>query len=213
MHGPVSSGPPGPVSSARPAVEAAVTRPQPALPCLEGSRSSSWNVPDHLGQNGARSNLSPTSVKGFCEAESLPEKLRVLVADDCRVQRRSLKMAIKQARPKWKVVEADTAEAAVSLVVGTDLEPFGLICMDEMFGLDSEGVELMRGSEAVRRMREHERSTCSTTPAVIVSVTSSLQNEDLLTSGAHAVWSKPISCIDLSLQHELAHYLWSVGRA
>jgi len=139
-------------------------------------------------------------------ATALPAQLRVLVADDVSLNRRMLRMSFKHICPEWQVVEAATAEEAVELAraAATAGEPFGLICIDEEFAPGVSGSdELMRGSEAVRLIREHERKTQAS--AAIVSITG---NALFRCEGANAAWGKPFpSPRDGTMQHELAYLL------
>ena len=133
----------------------------------------------------------------------LPEVLDVLIADDMSMNRKLLEVVFKSVQPGWKITHASSAEDALDLVRSSS---FGLVCMDEDFshGLPEESTA-MRGSEAIRLMREHERAAGTRSPAVIISITGHSWEP---CEGANAAWGKPIpNHIDGSMQRELSRLL------
>jgi CheY-like chemotaxis protein len=137
------------------------------------------------------------------EGTALPAQLRVLIVDDVRLNRILLKHALASISPGWDVSEAASAEEALTLVRGGDRPPlspesFGLIIFDEQFDPSVHGAETvpMRGSEAIRLIREHEVATRAPR-ATIVSCTGHASHglgsvmAYFYECGSDAVWGKP----------------------
>ena len=145
------------------------------------------------------------------EAKALPETLRVLVADDMLMNRKLLKAALLAIRPKWTVTMATSAEEAVELVLTAPNDaPFELICMDEDFSCSPSASRdrpaMMRGSEGIARIREHERTCMLDLPAAIVSISGDPAAETHSTQ--IRIWGKPYpSVTDGSMQKELKRLL------
>jgi len=130
----------------------------------------------------------------------LPEKLRILLADDIKMNRVALKLSCKQLTGDWEWVEVETAEAALEKL-RDPFEGFGLVIMDENFdkasSLDRNSTP-MRGSEAIRVLRtEIEPSqNVARIPVISCSGYSDVSNPEhssaLLEAGADIVWGKPL---------------------
>lgn len=134
---------------------------------------------------------------------TMPKSLRVLIADDQKINRMLLEMALRKGccGAEWDIVLVQSATAAFQAVVDAfaDAKPFDLIIVDEIF---SDDASVMRGSTAVDQIREHEshvRSQAATSPsdappprAIVVSCTGNAAYEAdvLLKCGADDVWGK-----------------------
>mmetsp|Transcript_51156 Transcript_51156/g.111152 ORF Transcript_51156/g.111152 Transcript_51156/m.111152 type:complete len:506 (-) Transcript_51156:378-1895(-) len=133
---------------------------------------------------------------------ALPKGLRVLVADDMRMNRKLMHRVLeREMKAEWVVETAETAEEAMERVLSAEPR-FGLVIFDENFGADR-----MSGSQAIRLIRE-----AGVTNLVIISCTGALggstSEEEILASGADAVWGKPFpSWSDGTMQGELAGLL------
>ena len=141
--------------------------------------------------------------------------LSVLIADDIKLNRTLLKHAFRCHFDGafTTIIDVATAEEALEAACRT---AFDLIVMDENFEPPGRSRQsLMRGHEAVRRLREMESSNlraasrpivpriaiiCSTGNASTPGV-----NVALLNSGADGVWDKPFPCAtNGSMQRSLA---------
>lgn len=124
--------------------------------------------------------------------------LRVLVADDQLTNRRLLERAFtKFFGEGWSVTEASSAEQALELASATD---FDIVVMDEIF---SVGPGVLRGSEAIKRLRSQARDAEAAGQKrrpVIIHCTgqtthdAAVDQDALLGSGADALWGKPMPC-------------------
>jgi signal transduction histidine kinase len=138
--------------------------------------------------------------------------VRVLVADDVRVNRTLLTRAFTtRFGIDWAVTEVATAkEALEALRAGHD---FQLVVMDEIFS-DTD-VNCMRGSSAIRLLREREAAE-GLVSVTVISCTGNASHESgkLKESGANFVWNKPFpSAEDGSMQRDIAMLLLHRDRA
>ena len=116
---------------------------------------------------------------------SFPPGVRVLVADDVRINRTLLRRAFVSGFGEgWSVTEAATAEEALAaLPVG---HGFDLLVTDEHFGHG------MRGSDVVRALREREAATGERRLAVVCcSGNASNESPALRSCGVDELWDKP----------------------
>jgi len=156
---------------------------------------------------------------------ALPPNVTVLVADDVRINRQLLGRALMHCGAGWTVTHVETGEEALERALAT---PFELIIIDEVFSQDTS---LLRGSDVVRRVREHEAALlrqasppgpapASLQPAAIISCTGNLsahseetEHARLLSCGADQLWGKPFpSFTDGAMQRCLAELLASHRR-
>ena len=93
---------------------------------------------------------APTGVAAVEALPALPPNVTVLVADDVRINRQLLGRALMHCGEGWTVTHVETGEEALERALAT---PFDLIIIDEMFSQDTT---LLRGSDVVRCIREHE---------------------------------------------------------
>lgn len=172
---------------------------------------SPWS-PDHPGSAfcvmlpmcAASASLAPAPV-----VPPTPEfhaGVRVLVADDVRINRALLSRAFtRRFGSDWAVQEVTTAEEALSaLCLGHGFE---LVVMDEIFSDIDDN--LMRGSAAIRLLREREKAGGLPRVAVI-SCTGNASHEcsHLLARGADRVWNKPFpNAEDGEMQRDIAMLL------
>lgn len=82
--------------------------------------------------------------------DEAPAGLRVLVADDMRINRRVLSMQITQTFPGVEIAEAVSGEEALLMLTEGD---FHIAFLDEYMGFDDGS---LRGSEVSRRFRKAE---------------------------------------------------------
>ena len=131
----------------------------------------------------------------------LPEKLRVLVADDIKMNRLALQLRIKQlVGSGWEWVEVETAEAAMDKLRDPS-ESFGLVIMDENFdkapSLDRSSTP-MRGSEVIQILRTEiePRANIARVPVISHSGYADDSHSEytmaLFEAGADLVWGKPL---------------------
>ena len=114
----------------------------------------------------------------------LPAELKVLIADDSRMNRKILRAAFERhCSCGWAVTETATAEDAVQLCDQVQAS-FDLIIMDEIFDLHNSS---LRGSAAIQLIRNAEQRL-SARPAVMILCTG---NACTCPVGADAVWQKP----------------------
>jgi len=153
----------------------------------------------------------------------LPSTLRVLIADDQKINRMLLQTALRKGcgGGAWEIVQVESANAAVQAVLSAT-HPFDLVFVDEIFGEDPSA---MRGSTAIDRIRKHEAqmrdaqrdatpsgaaSTAETGQpprVIVVSCTGNAAYEApmLKELGADDVWGKPYpSFLDGVMQRRLA---------
>ena len=95
----------------------------------------------------------------------------MLLADDSKTNRKLLRAAFTKHcnGAQWTFAEAATGECALELC---KQQGFDLIVMDEIFDL---GHTLMRGTQAIVRMRDHERESGKAVPAAIVLCTGNVK--------------------------------------
>ena len=135
----------------------------------------------------------------------LPSTASVLVADDVAVNGKFMELSLRKfIGTGWHVQSVTSAEQALKAAQNTR---FDLILMDEIFSFGNDSS--MRGSEAVRRIRESEAaldSAMDCVPALIVLCSGNDLEPELVSSvGADAVWPKPFpSGGDGKLQAKLA---------
>ena len=128
------------------------------------------------------------------------------MADDLRINRMILSRTfIKEINERWKVHEVGTAEDALALL--SPGHTFDLVVMDEIFS--DVDTDLLRGSQAIRLLREREVSAGGPRLAVISCTgMASLDADPILKSGADEVWNKPFpSVADGSMQCCIAKLL------
>eukprot|EP00965_Chrysotila_dentata_P087940 2903336-Pleurochrysis_carterae.AAC.2 len=131
---------------------------------------------------------------------ALPKGLRVLVADDMRMNRKLLHRVLQhEMKAEWVVETVETAEEAMERVFSAEPR-FGLVIFDENFGADR-----INGSQAIRRIRQ-----AGFMNLVIISCTGGLggtsSEEEILACGADAVWGKPFpSWVDGTMQVSARH--------
>jgi len=132
---------------------------------------------------------------------------RVLVADDMRVNRSLLRRAFTtKFGVDWTVEEAATAEDALAALLPG--HPFDLLVMDEIFS--DIDVDQMRGSAAIRLLREREATQQDLTRLAVISCTGNAAHDRarLLECGADDVWGKPFpNAQDGSMQKHVARLL------
>jgi len=131
---------------------------------------------------------------------------RVLLADDVRVNRALLRRAFtRRFGEDWTVHEATTAEEALEALPSG--HGFDLLVMDEIFS-DMDG-GCMRGSAAIRLLREREASEGLARLAVISCTgNASHQAGQLLDCGANLIWNKPFPCAeDGTMQSDIVQLL------
>ena len=138
----------------------------------------------------------------------LPQRLRVLLADDVKVNRLLLRRSLEQhcGGKEWTIDEAVSAEEALRMCTqssgrGDGASAYSIVFMDELFGLDAH---LMRGSEAIGAIRSQEACHPSQPAMIIVHLTG---NADQITGscGADATWNKPFpKAADGSLRRAIA---------
>ena len=131
--------------------------------------------------------------------------LSVLVADDVLLNRRVLRRAFTtHFGAGWTVQEASTAEEALAaLATG---HGHALLVIDEIL---SDERDALRGSEAVRLLREREAAE-GLPRLPIISCTGNAAHDSarILEHGADAAWGKPFpSFTDGSMQREVARLL------
>lgn len=137
----------------------------------------------------------------------LPRQLRVLIADDVKMNRKLLRAALsRHCCSEWEIDEAATAEAAVAEMSSTSDSRYDLVLMDDHFEVDGSGAKpskmgdqehdrslvAMRGSEAIGYIRAFELQNPSLRPAVLIMCTgASLDADASWRKHADAVWGKP----------------------
>jgi signal transduction histidine kinase/CheY-like chemotaxis protein len=137
----------------------------------------------------------------------LPRQLRVLIADDVKMNRKLLRAALsRHCCSEWEIDEAATAEAAVAEMSSTIDSRYDLVLMDDHFEVDGSGAKpskmgawehdpslvAMRGSEAIAYIRAFELQNPSLRPAVLIMCTgASLDVDASWRKHADAVWGKP----------------------
>merc|ERR1712194_580207 len=109
----------------------------------------------------------------------LPRQLRVLIADDVKMNRKLLRAALsRHCCSEWEIDEAATAEAAVAEMSSTIDSRYDLVLMDDHFEVDGSGAKpskmgawehdpslvAMRGSEAIAYIRAFELQNPSLRP-------------------------------------------------
>ena len=135
-------------------------------------------------------------LSGGSTAAALPSKMRVLIADDMRMNRLLLKCTLKAVCETWEIVEASTAEQALELFFGAldgkAEKPFGLILMDEHFD-DGFGSECLTGTEAAQQIREAgRRQVLARDGAGRVAIINCSAADDVAIDAAYdGVWGKP----------------------
>jgi len=133
----------------------------------------------------------------------LPSGMRVLVADDMRLNRKLLVHMFQRIATGWQMSEADSGDEALRRVL-QEGDEFDLIVMDEYF----IGSELL-GSDVVRQMRAANIHT----PIVSCSGNASSSPDDSINNrfreaGSDLVWSKPLpNWRDGTLQRQLRSIL------
>ena len=124
---------------------------------------------------------------------TVPQNLSILIVDDLKVQRLLLRKRMAQLFPDCRLVEAASAEEALSAALEpspSDERPplrYDLIIMDEEMGA-------MLGSEAINAMRRAEAAAPCHRRAAIVSCSGSTAPElrqRLSDAGADLSWGKP----------------------
>lgn len=137
-------------------------------------------------------------------APTLPQNGKFLVVDDVAVNTRLAELNINRHFPRgWVTHAVCSAEEAVAAGMQSS---FDVILMDELFGKG------MRGSDAIRLLREHEATT-GLPRAVIITCTASDElvakaMSGMLPAGADAVWPKPSpSAVDGTMQRQVAALL------
>lgn len=121
-----------------------------------------------------------------------PLSVRVLIADDLKMNRVVLKHALTKALPakSLDVLECSSGEAALELL-SAELGSFDLAFLDENFGSG-----LMQGTDVTRAVRQLESSKCVSHPMLIIGCTGNAGPGELdrkcMDSGQDAVVAKPL---------------------
>lgn len=125
----------------------------------------------------------------------LPPSLRVLIVEDVAVNAKLLRWQLLQLGERWEVEAVASVEAALTMLVD-EARRFDLILMDEHLESTDRTARLMRGTDGIRKIREHERQQ-GHAPAVVISCTgyatldSSEGTQLFEAAGADHVWGKP----------------------
>ena len=133
-------------------------------------------------------------------APEIPPSLRLLIADDSRVNRRLLQRGVSLSLGSECELEFEHASTAEEALAMACAEPgFDIILMDEHFDGGLGGGGLMLGTSAIRSIRAHERGagTAARCGRVLIISCSGLvtgnerTNRQFFLAGADACWGKP----------------------
>ena len=140
------------------AVQMKRASPPPATPPAGEAR----HVPAASGAAHAGSSEPGASTPASDRAPLLPSGLRVLVADDVKINRILLRNSLKWVLPQPKLTEAATGEAALELLREGN---FDLAILDEIYdnGSGNEG-KTLRGSDVTRQVRALEAQRLAGAP-------------------------------------------------
>ena len=168
----------------------------------QGTTGTAFKFTLPLLQSESGTPLPVTSLEVAAPAlvPTLPRGIHVLVADDMGLNRRLLRRALTLGLGlDWTVEEAVTAEEVLKKVTAD--HTFDLLVIDEIFS--DVDLDCMRGSTAVKRLREREASESMPRLAVIACTGS--KSRDVFECGADTVWGKPFpKTTDGSMQCSVA---------
>ena len=124
------------------------------------------------------------------QATTAPLELRLrklLIADDVTINRKLLERTFRKLGGQSLVIEM--AETAEEVLRAAKASSFEVIVVDEIFSQDDQA---MRGSDAIKKIREHEKNA-GVPSSTIVSCTGNAAyiESELLAAGASLVWNKP----------------------
>ena len=127
--------------------------------------------------------------------ETLPAGLRVLVADDMRINSRLVARTLKKLLRKPDIIFAQSGEEALAMLTARPDPPIRLIdvaILDHHFGNDAE---LSTGLDVTRRAREANVKSSFGGPILIIGYSGNegpAHNELALAAGQDAIWGKPL---------------------
>jgi CheY-like chemotaxis protein len=199
--------------------------PPPSRPSLQQADGRpgtefSFELELDIGGGGcsvaATASQAPTdAARAAPSAPTFQPDLRVLIADDTKMNLKLLQAALSRVCKTWNITATEVASDALSLYESAQREgqPFGLIIMDEHFDARSAGT---LGTDVIRQIRAVEAADERGGRVAIISASGngngaegsltavSADNATFVASGADDVWGKPYpSFMDGSMQQRL----------
>ena len=155
----------------------------------DGSSPTACNAEVDSFEAVLTSCASSTAATNAPAPDSL-DGVRVLLADDQRINRSLFKMQLQKIFPRLEAVEVESGETALATLTARNSCGFDIAFLDEIYGRD-----LMVGLEVTRRLRALGVSSRRGKPLPIVGITGSTgehHNRAALEAGQDLVWGKPI---------------------